>query len=272
MITLVQTSQNRQSELMRFINSLNSQIGIDFNEVQLIFVDQESNREVFDELRKEIVFTYVPSSHCSLSYARNIALPYVKGEYIAFPDDDCWYETDTLKKVLLHFRKGINGVIARGCDEYGDNTNNFKAKSRYLSLYNHCGAISYCIFLKFNPFLKFDENLGVGSSSGLLSGEESDYLFHYLQTDTNVYYDVDIIVRHPKNRADYFKNSRHKAFCYARGYGHILKKNHYPFFQVLAAFLRPVAGIVVYGLTFQPDRAMNSYNLLKGRLQGYFQS
>lgn len=50
MLSLVQTSQNRRQELIRFINSLNNQIGIDFSQIQLIFIDQGNNKIVFNQL------------------------------------------------------------------------------------------------------------------------------------------------------------------------------------------------------------------------------
>ena len=87
-ISLIQTSQNRRSELLRFVLSLNHQQNIDFNKIQLIFVDQGENRAVFDELNKNVMFDYIQANNCSLSHARNLALPHVKGKYVAFPDDD----------------------------------------------------------------------------------------------------------------------------------------------------------------------------------------
>ena len=46
-ITLIQTSQGRNKELKRFVESLNSQLSIDFSQVQLIFLDQADSREIF---------------------------------------------------------------------------------------------------------------------------------------------------------------------------------------------------------------------------------
>ena len=99
-ISLIQTSQNRRDDLLRFMESLNKQVGLAFSEIQLIFVDQERNRDLFDSLNQDIEFTYISTDHCSLSHARNLAIPYVKGKFVAFPDDDCWYEPDTLAKAL----------------------------------------------------------------------------------------------------------------------------------------------------------------------------
>lgn len=269
MLTLIQTSQDRKIELERFIHSLNSQQDIDFNNLQLIFIDQGDNKTSFSKLNKNIKFTYIKYRQCSLSHARNIALKYVEGKYVGFPDDDCWYSPQTLKQVLYHFSNGRNGIIAKGVDETGKMTNRFSSKSQEISLYNHCGAISYTIFLKFDPTLFFDENIGVGSNLGFLSGEESDYLYHFLLQHTNVYYDKNIIVHHPLAKTDYFKNTLDKAYCYAKGYGYILAKNHYPIHYKVMAFLRPLMGIILYAMAFKFNRSKKSYYILKGRLLGY---
>lgn len=81
-LSLIQTSQNRRAELIRFVESLNKQQGIDLSSIQLIFVDQEDNKDVFDNLSKNIEFTYIKYHHCSLSNARNIALQHVKGQFV----------------------------------------------------------------------------------------------------------------------------------------------------------------------------------------------
>ena len=90
-LSLIQTSQDRKDELERFVKSLNEQVGIDFNEIQLIFVDQEDNKQIFNDLDKRIDFVYIKYHHSSLSHARNIGLKHVTGDYVGFPDDDCWY-------------------------------------------------------------------------------------------------------------------------------------------------------------------------------------
>ena len=54
MISLIQTSRNRRHELIRFVNSLNSQTNISFSNIQMIFVDQENNRDVFLDLNPKI--------------------------------------------------------------------------------------------------------------------------------------------------------------------------------------------------------------------------
>ena len=55
MLSLVQTSQNRRKELKRFLTSLNAQKGIDFKSIQLIFVDQGDNLDVFEEINVKVL-------------------------------------------------------------------------------------------------------------------------------------------------------------------------------------------------------------------------
>lgn len=269
-ISLIQTSQNRKSELARFIESLNRQVGINFGEIQLIFIDQEDNRSVFKHLNKNITFTYIKYKHCSLSHARNIGLKHVKGEYIGFPDDDCWYKQDTLEKIFNHINNGYSGVIAKSTDETGVTTNKSPRKSQRISLYNHCGAISYTIFLKFVPDLLFDEKLGVGSPYQLSSGEETDYLIRFIKKKgANIYYDCNIIIHHPKGKHGNFSDVDSKQYEYARGWGFLLRKHHFPIKIILKSFIRPICGILFYSLTLNKKGRLHSYHILKGRLEGY---
>ncbi len=270
-ISLIQTSQNRKNELARFVKSLNGQVGIDFSQVQLIFVDQEDNREVFDILDKRIEFTYIKYKHCSLSYARNIGLKYVNGEYVGFPDDDCWYEPDVLKCLFDLFFKGYMGVVAKGTDENGLATNDFPRKQQKLTLYNHCGAISYTIFLKYVKSIPFDENIGVGSPYKLCSGEETDYLINVMSVvGTTVYYEPSVVVHHPLSNKGNFLNNEVKQYQYARGWGYVLRKHKYPASVILKSFIRPLGGMLFSVIKIDKKGIIHSFYLLKGRLEGYF--
>ncbi|WP_239465899.1 glycosyltransferase family 2 protein [Bacteroides gallinaceum] len=270
-ISLIQTSQNRKVELKRFINSLNHQISVDFSKIQFIFIDQGNNCEIFNDLDKRIDFTYIKYKPCSLSHARNIGLSHVKGEYIGFPDDDCWYEKDTLMRVVSLFKQNYVGVIARGTDENGITINKSPRNSQIISLYSHCGAISYTIFLKYITGFFFDENIGVGSPYRLSSGEETDFLIRSIRKlGNNILYDNHIIVHHPKNKCGNFINTEIKQYEYARGWGYLLRKYRYPLREYIKSFIRPIGGIVLSVLTLNPKKAYHSYLIIKGRIEGFF--
>lgn len=273
MLSLVQTSRARAFELKRFLDSLNAQVGIDFKDIQLIFIDQGDNREIFRDINSEIDFEYIKTTPCSLSKARNVGLKYVKCEYVGFPDDDCWYEPDTLSKVFSLLHGKYDGVVCYGSDENNKPTNSFAQYSQKISKYNHCGAISYTIFLKFIKELSFDENLGVGSSHKFLSGEETDYLIKFIEnSSSDVFYSRDICVHHPLAKSDYFDSETKKAYYYARGRGYLLRKHSYPFILKFKALCRPVVGILFYSICLKLRKAKRSWNILKGRLDGYRES
>lgn len=270
MLSLVQTSRDRRFELKRFLDTLNAQVGIDFKEIQLIFIDQGDNRDIFREINSEIDFEYIKTAPCSLSKARNIGLKYVKGEYVGFPDDDCWYEPDTLSKVFSLLHSKYDGVVCYGSDENNKPTNSFAQYSQKISKYNRCGALSYTIFLKYLKELSFDENLGVGSAQKFLSGEETDYLLMFLgKSSYEVYYSREIIVHHPSAKTDYFDSETKKMYYYARGYGYLMRKHSFPLRLMMKAFCRPFCSIVVYTICFKFAKANRSWNILKGRLEGY---
>lgn len=270
-ISLIQTSQDRRLELARFVASLNGQTGIDFSLVQLVFVDQGDNADVFRTLDSRIDFVYIKYRRCSLSHARNVALSHVDGDYVAFPDDDCWYEPDVLARVISLLRSGCAGVVGKGTDENGAPTNDFPRNARKLTMYDHCGAISYTIFLKYVKSVSFDENIGVGSPYRLCSGEETDYLLGVMAAvGTEVYYEPGVVVHHPIGKTGNFNNDRDKQYLYARGWGYVMRKHAYPVRIVLRSFIRPLGGIILYSLRQDWQKAMRSYFLLRGRLEGFF--
>lgn len=270
-LSIIITSQNRLKELSRFFESVNQQCGISLTEIQIIFVDQDSNKSAFDVLDTRIEKKYIKSSKCSLSKARNTAIPYVEGKYVAFGDDDCWYEPNTLSQVLKEFSKGYDGIIGHGIDAEGKETNSQGYKEKSVTFNNQCGEISYCIFMKFDKRLLFDENIGVGSPYRLSSGEETDYLLSYMELHPNfkIIYKPDIIIHHPTGKKGNFPDILHKDYEYARGWGYVLRKHKLPLNIFARSFLRPMLGIVVFGLSGKLKRCQKSYLLLKGRLEGY---
>lgn len=268
-LTLIQTSQNRFDDVKRFVDSLNRQENLLFSSIQYIFLDQGDNKNAFKNLNKAIDFKYISISPCSLSHARNLGLKHVKGKFIGFPDDDCWYESNTLSLIIDRLKE-YDGVSAKGLDERGNLTNNFPHKGTFIiSRYHHYGAISYTIFLRFFPNVYFDENIGVGSSYGLHSGEETDYIIQVQNIATKqMIYDSSIIVHHPLNGLGNYCDLKRKTYFYARGHGYIMRKNNYPFIHILLSLVRPIVGVCLYFFVFKFARSIQSYLLLKGRIEG----
>ena len=268
MISLIQTSQNRVKELLRFVESLNAQENIDFSEILLIFVDQGDCKEAFKNLNPQIDFKYIKYKPSSLSHARNVGLAYVKGEFVSFPDDDCWYEKDTLSKVLVKLNSH-DGVLIKATNENGMPLAKYLNYDKKASLYDHCNACSICIFLHYDEQIHFDENIGVGSPYGLASGEETDYLINFIKKHPDVVFFHEIEIHHPLGKTTFFKDDLDKAYKYARGNGYLMKKQNYPFSLILRALIRPLGGIFVNLLKANILLSRRSFLLLKGRIEGF---
>ena len=272
MISLIQTSQTRKEELKRFVNSINKLKGINFSDIQLIFIDQEDNKEIFENLNSNILFTYIKYHHCSLSHARNIGLKYVKGDYVGFPDDDCWYEPDTLSRVLNYLESGkYQGITGKGTNEKGELTSIFPNTAAELTITKRCAAISYTIFFKYCPNLQFDEIMGVGSSYNIGSGEETDYLLTLMEKYSyKIYYDPNISIHHPTDSI-YDKNIILKRiYSYARGSGYLTRKHSFSIFYFLKQILRPSIGLIVNFFKMDFFSCHKSFLNIKGRIEGYF--
>jgi glycosyltransferase involved in cell wall biosynthesis len=269
---MILTSINRKEELKRLVLSVNSQKNFDLSALQVIFVDQGANEAIFNLLDEKIEKKYIKHTPCSLSKARNIALPYVKNEIICFGDDDAWYDEDTFGRLDDAFEENTDGIIAIVKNEEDKRINIFPKKEQRLTLINHCGALSVSMFLKFDASISFDETIGVGSEYKLLSGEETDYMLEYMEKHPffNIVYRPDIVVRHPLAKKQNFDSYLLKCYYYARGAGYVLKKHKdkLPFMYIVKCFIRPLIGIFYFSLT-NHYRCKKSYFLLKGRIEGY---
>ena len=270
--SIILTSIDRKEELKRFVLSLNGQKNFDLTALQVIFVDQGVNESVFNLLDEKITKEYIKHAPCSLSKARNVALPYVKNEIVCFGDDDAWYDEDTYERLNDAFEDNIDGVITVVKNEKDEKINIFPKKKQRLTLTNHCGALSVSMFLKFDASISFDETIGVGSDYHLLSGEETDYLLMYMERHSkfNIVYRPDIVVRHPLAKKQNFDSYLQKNYYYARGAGYVLMKHKdkLPLLYRLKCFIRPLIGIFYYSL-INHYRCRKSFFLLKGRIEGY---
>ena len=257
----------RFKEIIIFLDSLLNQ---SYKNFELIIVDQNGD----DKLEKlcqsySMNIQVIKNPVKGLSLNRNIGLKYVTGDIIAFPDDDCEYDSKTLENVVQFFTNN---------QDYGFYTCSTKEKTNDLSiLANNTGdteisiknimyvGISFTIFVKklfFDKFV-FDEQLGIGAEFG--SAEESDLLFYLLKNRCKGFYHSTHYIYHP-----YKPETVEKAFQYGKGYGAIHKKAVivYKYYMVLYPFfkLMLIELIKICFYQYLPERLPT----FKGRIYGFF--
>jgi glycosyltransferase involved in cell wall biosynthesis len=191
-----------------------------------------------------------------LSRARNAALPHLRADVVAFPDDDCVYPDDLLERLAARLTPDLDGVTGRAPW--------WPAGPALLTrdnLWNR--AISFTIFLRrelVERVGEFDESLGLPSSSG----EEIDYLIRAVDAGARIAYDPSFVVLHPRKDIDLAAvGARDGASI-----GYILRKHRYPARVVARMFLRPLGGAVVNAFR---GRTRFHVATLRGRVRGYLQ-
>lgn len=276
-ISLILATINRQNELKELLYSLLKQTYKNF-EVIIIDQNKDNKLEPIVEQFKELKIQHIKISQLGLSNARNIALKYVNGDIIGFPDDDCLYESNTLDLVSKYFKNFPDVDIISGiCLDTKTSKkylSTFSDVERYLNKYNLLGnLISTSFFVRKKIVqennIKFDVGLGVGSGSILGAGEETDFVLQLYNLGIKIYYTPKIIVKHPLPEKQ-SKNNNEKYFKYNVGLGYLFAKYNYNIlFIIYKIFVKPILSIIFY--LIKADLATSKFylNVLKGRYLGY---
>lgn len=198
---IVPTLGTRVPELNRLFDSLENQTSLEF---EVIVVSQD-HHEVVSELlsKRSFLHKQVKLSKRGLSYARNEGLKAVKGRYVTFSDDDCWYPAHAVKKVERFFAQHQAQVV---CFQIFDPTTNQTYKSYPTEEANQVRSrdlfrkSSIEIFVDTQTidqnYLSFNESFGLGAKHP--SGEENIFLFALHRAGYTISYVPEVIVYHLK--------------------------------------------------------------------------
>jgi GT2 family glycosyltransferase len=269
---LVVATVDRVAELERLFASLDAQTHRSF---RVLLMDQNPDDRLSPVLGRARSFELVRlRSERGLSRARNVALDRIKGDLVAFPDDDCTYEPALLHAVARRFAEDgeLDGLVGRAVDEDGSSSPSWSATPALLTrdnLWNR--AISYTIFLRSRIVERvglFDETLGLGSNGMRGSGEEIEYLVRALAAGARIAYDPQLLVTHPERT--YSPNEQRKlAARDGASVGYILRKHRYPGKTLGRMLARPVGGATLALARGNAGQARVHLATLRGRVHGY---
>jgi glycosyltransferase involved in cell wall biosynthesis len=198
-----------------------------------------------------------------------VGLANCTGDIVAFPDDDCEYQADTLQKVVDFFTQSPRyGFYTCNTIDNKLNLSDFKAKKHNseISIYNiRTTGISFTIFVRKNCIgnFRFDTQLGIGAPYG--SAEETDLLLFLLKHQNRGFYHAGTYIYHC------YKNVEiDRSFNYGKGLGAVYNKainlhKYYPLFYIFAfILLKNIFSICFFSYKRE------SIASLKGRLYGFF--
>ncbi len=268
---LVVATVDRADQLGALLDSLDAQTHRRF---RLVVVDQNDDDRVERMLAEHPALeTLRQRSPRGLSRARNVALPSLTAELVAFPDDDCVYAPDVLERVAARFNgdPGLDGLCGRPLDAHGRAAGRWPSTAQAITPETvfHT-AISHTIFLRRGIVERtgaFDERLGLGARTPWGSGEEIDYLVRALRGGARLEYDPSIVVTHPAKRpgADELLALGRRE---GGAVGYVLAAIRYPPWTILRLLVRPLLAFVAFGALLDTTRARFQLATLAGRLRG----
>jgi glycosyltransferase involved in cell wall biosynthesis len=258
----------RSNEIDVFIQKLIEQT---YKKFELLIVDQNTDDRVFVIYKKyadKIDIKYFKSGKKGLSISRNIGLEHCNGTIIAFPDDDCEYNNDTLEKAASFFadHAEYNFYTCNTVDKKINRSDHHGKKTDgEVSLFNfRKTGISFTIFVRAECLLnfKFDERFGLGAEYG--SAEESDLLIYLIKSKNKGFYFAGVYIYHPFKEIDV-----KRAYSYGKGLGALYKKavKVYGFNFIYFIFLFTLFKNII-AICFSPSRKAK-IAALKGRLYGF---
>jgi glycosyltransferase involved in cell wall biosynthesis len=261
-VDLIVATVGRTAELVRLLDSLEAQ---SYERFRVIVVDQND-----DDRLEGIVAPYA---------SRNVGLRHIQGDFVAFPDDDCWYPSDLLENVVagLMARPEWSAMCVSARDASGHRSSMLwdRAPGAIDRFNIWRRAISFTIFLRSSVTYtvgSFAEDLGVGSGTEWQAGEESDYLLRALAAGFEVYYDPSLFVCHESPSPALSREASRRAFLNGVGHGRVLRRHGYPLWFMVARVAQLVAGSVVLLITARPAKARFYFAMAVGRARGWLTS
>lgn len=275
--SLVVATLGRQRELARLLETLAGQTEKSF---EVLLMDQNAPGfldEILDTYRTRIDIRHLPIDRRGACAARNRGAEQARGEWVMFPDDDCWYPLDMIERV----RRGTEGT---GLGFYGGRAAD-EAGQSVLSRYTPVAAditednvwttsIEWMAAIRRDLFLAaggFDERLGPGAGTPFGAYEINDLVLGLLRSGAAGRYDPDWIGHHEFHpEALGTQDSIAKMYHYARGMGYVLKKRRLGMKHVYRLTHRALFGTVYFLLSGNFGRARRSRAILAGIVSGWW--
>ena len=243
-VSLAIATIGRIAELERLLDSLCAQ---SYQNFEILIADQ--NPEGFltaslnrYESRLHIRHIVIPPR--GVSAARNALFPLFTGDIVAFPDDDCWYEPDTLQQAVAFFEQRPEAGSIMGVWGHCPSAPHLCTEGQQPALVK-----TYQLFTRGETYVqfyrravieavgKFDEELGPGTGLPYGGGEDTDYLLRAAKLGT-VWRVPAVHLLHPLQNSEHI--NKEKLRMYAQGRMRLLQKHNMPLWFKLANVVYPL--------------------------------
>lgn len=275
-VSLVMATLGRVDEVAQAVDALLAQTTRRF---ELIVVDQNPDDRLLPVLARArgagMAVLHLRQQEANQCAARNAGLARASMDLVAFPDDDCWYEPETLERVIeaMSADGAPDGLLIRWVeqDPRGGRPERVLDARRWRSFREvHASAITQFFRTELIRSLGgFDPDLGLHAWFG--GAEETDLMFRVLGSGAVVRYSPHPLVHHPFHTvliAPDWRSACRKARKRSRGTGALYAKHRLSPFVIVRGFvsplLRPLWRLQGWGTV-----AQGLYTAL-GRVEGFW--
>ncbi|MDF3037098.1 MAG: glycosyltransferase family 2 protein [Paucimonas sp.] len=271
--SLILATVGRTKELDRLFNSMAAQTFLNF---EVIVVDQNQDARLLPHIERAIslgvVVKHVRHYPANLAAARNAGIAVATGEWLGFPDDDCWYDPHLLENVHKRFcqNDSPSGVVVNWVERGTPNVNATHLSWQRSSRFRDIPVSSITIFFQRRLFQRiggFDARFGVGQWFG--AAEETDFVLRALHEGALVAYEPSAEVHHAVIRGlpPTTPQAREAARYRARGTGALYAKHRVSPWVILRGLAAPVLRPLLKG-SFGSDLAYGMA-VTMGRIDGW---
>ncbi|MGG6896836.1 MULTISPECIES: glycosyltransferase family 2 protein [Rhizobium] len=276
LLSIVIATLGRTHEIERLLKSLAAQ---KVNNFEIIVVDQNNDDRlgpILEVWSDKLPITRKRAESRGVCRARNLGATFASGEWLLFPDDDCWYpedfvsQFDTLRAVHpSDFYSGrpvdLEGNTIMGTFEKAPTL--VDRKTVWTTL------IEWAIVIRRSSFEEVEGFAGeIGPGAGTRWGgyEVQDIALKLLKAGYQGYYVPTLVGHHPEDLSDRASpGSVAKIRAYSVGMGYVMRKHDYSLQFFLPHLVRPLMGVVVYTLSGKPGLAKRSREIFSGRWSGW---
>jgi glycosyltransferase involved in cell wall biosynthesis len=266
-ISAVVATINRKDELKRLFDTVVSN-GV--SNLELIIVDQNTNGlldTLVAEYSTKLDIVHLKRQEANQSRARNYGASFAKYPILCFPDDDCWFENDSLGKVQQYFENSDTDLLVINWKQNPKvyNTSFSLTKSKVFS-FRAVGYVTYVLFFRLGVFRElggFIEDIGIGKYIG--GGEDSELTFRAVSNGYKLFFAADILVNHKYINI----NTRDLPVIRARtrAIGLMYAMYDIPVHVIARGLIAPLLKMLV---SFNTRKAKEWFNIFVARWEGLY--
>ncbi|MBT9099567.1 glycosyltransferase family 2 protein [Methylovulum psychrotolerans] len=271
-VSLILATLGRDAQVLDFLKSLQAQSYANF---ELVIIDQNQDGKidaVVGQFKGYFAMRHIKVNFVGNARARDYGIGFAQGNIIAFPDDDCIYDTDVLKAVVAEFvRRNTLAILVAGSYDFSSTRFSIGVNSHkagYFSRFQMMG-VEFTHFFAVDRIDRrlfyFDHDFGIGSKYA--GGEGFELMYRLLRARNSAFYNPQIRIFHANK--DHYTLGTARMLMYSTGVGAYIRKfanqrdRFMLYYIVRKMFIAPLFKMLLAGILFNRKRlAYDFYNLL----------